>query len=115
MEPDEDLLSRARDWLEGQPANDFIKVTKSLTSVFPYGSHLSSDKIDIIISVPPIVKTMKFACYFLAEKPSFLVVNISSDAYVSELLEAICAEIEFADKKANVDDLHFFKASLFFI
>ena len=57
----------------------------------------------------------KFACYLLGEKPRFLVVNLSSDAYVSELLEAICVEIEFADKKVNIDDLHFSKASLFFI
>ena len=61
------------------------------------------------------MSVLKFACYFLAELPSFLVVNISPDAYVEELLEAIRVQIKFEDEKVNINDLHFFKASLFFI
>ena len=56
-----------------------------------------------------------FACYFLGEKPHFLAVNIRPDAYVEELLQAIHLNLEFDGKKANINDLHFFKASLFLI
>ena len=61
------------------------------------------------------MSVLKFACYFLAEKPSFLVVNISPDAYVKELLNAIRVQIELEFKGQHFNDLYFFKASLFFI
>jgi len=57
----------------------------------------------------------KFPCYFPAEKPVFFVINIESDAWVSELLEAAGEGLRLRGRKVSVEDLRLFIVNLFFI
>jgi hypothetical protein len=57
----------------------------------------------------------KFACYFPAETPLFIVINIESDAWMVELLEAIQMELQSLGREVSRTDLRLFKVSMFFL
>ena len=57
----------------------------------------------------------KLACYYPAEKPLFMAINIESDAWVSELLEAIQAKLQSHHREFDVNDLRLFRVKLFFL
>jgi len=58
---------------------------------------------------------LKFACYFPAEEPLFVAVNISSDDWTSELLEAIQKKLSLLGREVILKDLHLFKVPSFFL
>jgi hypothetical protein len=57
----------------------------------------------------------KFACYYPAEKPLFFSINIESDAWVDELLEAIQVKLQLHRREVDLDDLRVFRVKLFFL
>src|SRR5882724_2815368 len=57
----------------------------------------------------------KFACYFPAEEPLFLPINIELDAWVAELLKAIQLELQSLGREVSRKDLRLFKVNLFFL
>jgi len=57
----------------------------------------------------------KFACYFPAEKPLFILINIESDAWMVELLEAIQMELQSLGRDVSRTDLRLFKVNIFFL
>ena len=57
----------------------------------------------------------KFACYFPAENPLFIAVNIESDAWVVELLKAIQMKLQLLGRDVSRRDLRLFKVNLFFL
>jgi hypothetical protein len=57
----------------------------------------------------------KLACYFPAEKPSFIVVNLQSDSWVQELSEAIAVKLQLLHSSSLASDLRLFKVNLFFL
>jgi hypothetical protein len=57
----------------------------------------------------PLAMLFKFACYYPAEKPLFFSLNIESDAWVDELLEAIQAKLKLHSREVKLDELHVFK------
>ena len=59
--------------------------------------------------------TFKLACYFPAEKPIFMAINIESDAWVDELLDAIQARFQLQRREVDLDDLRLFKVKFFFL
>ncbi|KAF8329867.1 hypothetical protein F5887DRAFT_1003612 [Amanita rubescens] len=52
------------------------------------------------------------ACYFPAEKPLFMSVNIESDAWLDRLLEAIHVKLQSHHREVDLDDLRLFKADV---
>ncbi|KAF8335524.1 hypothetical protein F5887DRAFT_989005 [Amanita rubescens] len=52
------------------------------------------------------------ACYFPAEKPLFMTVNIESDAWLDRLLEAIHVKLQSHHREVDLDDLRLFKADV---
>jgi hypothetical protein len=56
----------------------------------------------------------KFACYFPAEKPLYMTINVESDAWVDELLLAIRMRLQEHRREIDLDDLRLFKVKLFF-
>ena len=57
----------------------------------------------------------KFACYFPAETPVFIPINIESDAWIVELLKAIQVELQSLGRDVSLTDLRLFKVNLFFL
>jgi hypothetical protein len=57
----------------------------------------------------------KFACYFPADKPLFMAVNIESDAWVVEPLWAVRLKLQSHRREVDLDDLRLFKVKLFFL
>ena len=57
----------------------------------------------------------KLACYFPAENPIFLVINVESDVWVEELLEAIQEKFRLRHREVDLDDLRLFRVKLFFL
>ena len=57
----------------------------------------------------------KFACYFPAEEPLFIPINIESDAWTVELLDAIQMELKSLGQDVRRTDLQLFKVNLFFL
>jgi hypothetical protein len=57
----------------------------------------------------------KFACYFPAETPHFLLINIESDAWMVELLKAIQMELQSLGEDVSRTGLRLFKVNLFFL
>jgi hypothetical protein len=58
---------------------------------------------------------VKFACYFPAETPLFMVIKIDSNAWVVELSKEITVELHSRGRKdVKIDDLRFFRVSLSF-
>ena len=57
----------------------------------------------------------KFACYFPAEEPLFIPINIESDAWTVELLDTIQMELKSHDRDVRLRDLRVFKVNLFFL
>jgi hypothetical protein len=57
----------------------------------------------------------KFACYFPAEKPLFIPINIESDAWVTELLEEIQLELQSLGRDISRTDLRLFKVNFFLL
>ena len=76
-------------------------------------------KADLLVaSTRSLCKTVmlfKFACYFPAEDPLFLPINIESDAWVAELLKAIKLELQSLGREVSHKDLRLFKANVFFL
>ena len=59
--------------------------------------------------------SVKFACYFPAETPLFMVIKIDSNAWVVELSKEITVELHSRGRKdVKIDDLRFFRVSLSF-
>jgi hypothetical protein len=58
---------------------------------------------------------LKFACYFPAEKPLYMTINIESEARVDELLLAIRARLKEHRREVEIDDLRLFKVKLSFL
>ncbi|KAF8623060.1 hypothetical protein AX15_006528 [Amanita polypyramis BW_CC] len=54
----------------------------------------------------------KLACYFPAEKPLFMAINIESDAWIEELLQAIQVKFQSRRREVDLDDLRVFKADV---
>jgi len=57
----------------------------------------------------------KFACYFPAEEPLFIVINIESDAWMAELLEEIQLELQSFGRDVRRTDLRLFKVNFLFL
>ena len=57
----------------------------------------------------------KFACYFPAEEPLFIPIDIESDAWVKQLLKAIQVELKSCGREVSLKDLRLFKVNLFFL
>ena len=58
----------------------------------------------------------KFACYFPAEEPLFIPINIESDAWTVELQEAIQMKLQlYYGRDVSRTDLRLFKVNLFFL
>ena len=57
----------------------------------------------------------KFPCYFPAEKPLFILINIESDAWMVELLEEIQLELQSLGRNISRTDLRLFKVNFFFL
>ena len=57
----------------------------------------------------------KFACYFPAEEPLFIPINIESDAWTVELLDAIQMELKSLGRDVSHADLRLFNLNLFFL
>jgi hypothetical protein len=58
----------------------------------------------------------KLACYFPAENPLFIVVNLQSESWVQELSNAIAVELHSGGRTdVKLDDLRLFKVNLFFL
>jgi hypothetical protein len=60
----------------------------------------------------------KFACYFPAEKPVFMAIDIESDAWVEELLQAIQVRLQShgrETREVDLEDLRLFKVKWFFL
>ena len=55
----------------------------------------------------------KFACYFPAETPLFIPINIESDAWMAELLKAIQIKLQSLGRDVGRTDLRLFKVNLF--
>ena len=58
---------------------------------------------------------LKLACYFPAENPLFMAINVESDVWVDELLEAIQAKLQSRHREFDLNDLRLFKVKLFFL
>ncbi|KAF8727267.1 hypothetical protein AX14_007435 [Amanita brunnescens Koide BX004] len=56
--------------------------------------------------------TLTLACYFPAEKPIFLAINIEPDAWVDEVLHAIQRRFQLQRREVDLDDLRLFKTHL---
>lgn len=70
-----------------------------------------------LVSARSLCKTamsFKLACYFPAENPIFLVINVESDVWVEELLEAIQEKFRLRHREVDLDDLRLFRVKLFF-
>jgi len=52
------------------------------------------------------------ACYFPVQKPLFTAINIESDAWVEELLQAIQVKFQLRRREVDLDDLRLFKVKL---
>jgi hypothetical protein len=50
LDPEEDLKSRALQWLHQQPADGHLRLKKRLLSIFPSGPRVSDDQLDIIVA-----------------------------------------------------------------
>ena len=59
--------------------------------------------------------TLTLACYFPAEKPIFLAINIEPDAWVDEVLHAIQRRFQLQRREVDLDDLRLFKVKLSFL
>ena len=57
----------------------------------------------------------KFACYFPAETPHFLLINIDSDAWMAELHKAVHMELQSLAEDVSRTGLRLFKVNLFFL
>ena len=58
----------------------------------------------------------KFACYFPAEEPLFIPINIESDAWTVELQEAIQMKLQlYYGRDVSRTHLWLFKVNLFFL
>ena len=57
----------------------------------------------------------KFVCYFPAEAPLFIPINIESDAWKVELLDAIQMELKSLGRDVSHADLRLFNLNLFFL
>jgi hypothetical protein len=55
---------------------------------------------------------LELACYFPAERPSFIVVEIDSDAYVEKLSVAVYEELKIEGQDVQLQDLYLFKVPL---
>ena len=55
-----------------------------------------------------------FACYFPAEDPLFVPINISSNAWVAELSKAIQLDLQSLGREVSRKDLRLFKVNLIF-
>jgi hypothetical protein len=60
--------------------------------------------------------SVKFTCYFPAEKPLFMAIKIDSNAWIVELLEGIAVQLHSRGRTdIKVDDLRLFKVNLSFL
>jgi len=60
--------------------------------------------------------SVKFTCYFPAERPLFMVIKIDSNDWTVEPLKAITLELQSRGRKdIKVDDLRLFKVNLSFL
>jgi Crinkler effector protein N-terminal domain len=55
---------------------------------------------------------LNLACYFPAETPSFVPINIDSHAYVKQLSEAIYEKLKTKDHDVQFKDLSLYKVCL---
>ena len=55
-----------------------------------------------------------FTCYFPAEDPLFVPININLNAWVAELLKAIQVELQLLGREVSHKDLRLFKVNLIF-
>jgi hypothetical protein len=55
---------------------------------------------------------LKFACYYPAEEPLFIPINIASDAWVAELSEMIATKL---GRDISRRDLRLFKVNFIFL
>jgi hypothetical protein len=55
---------------------------------------------------------LELACYFPAERPSFIVIDIDSDAYVKKLLRAVYEELKLEDQDVQLQDLCLYEVRL---
>ena len=58
--------------------------------------------------------SVTFTCYFPAERPLFITVNIESDSWVNELLDAIHVKLKNKGQE-DVSDLRLYKVTMFFL
>ena len=66
------------------------------------------------MALPPSTTMLfKFACYFPAKNPCFIVINIESDSWARELLIAIEVQLHKANVQVELDNLRLFKVNLF--
>jgi hypothetical protein len=49
---------------------------------------------------------LELACYFPAERPSFIVIDIDSDAYAKKLSEAVYERLKIEDQDVKLRDLY---------
>ncbi len=59
--------------------------------------------------------TLKLACYFPAEKPIFMAIDVEPDAWVDEILQAIQKRFQLQRLEVDLDDLRLFKVKLSFL
>ena len=66
------------------------------------------------MALPPST-TMSFtlACYFPGDKHHFIPVEIHSEAWVKQLLNAIKVELRHENVQVDLDDLRLYKVNLF--
>ena len=68
----------------------------------------------VTVALPPST-TMLFtiACYFPGDKPHFIPVEIHSEAWVEQLVNAIEAKLHRKGVQVELDDLRLYKVNLF--
>ncbi len=59
--------------------------------------------------------TLKFACYFPAEEPLFVAVNISAEDWTLELSEAIQKKLSLLGREVILKDLRLFRVPSFLL
>ena len=59
--------------------------------------------------------SVTFACYFPAENPLFITVDIKLDAWVKSLSKAIAAELKLEGQDVRPSQLRLYKVAIFFL
>jgi hypothetical protein len=112
------LHSQGHYWVTFHKANLILLILSSPNVIFwSLKVYLDAGArfVCTLLSLCTTAMLFKLACYFPAETPLFIPINIESDAWMAELLEAIQVKLQSLGRDVSRTDLRLFKVNLFFL